>query len=93
MVPEATRGAGHAGGSPGNRGDPSRGVKKTVRLDRDLARTLARLAKQKGVSEAEILREGIEHVDTIERRKAHIEELIRWGSTEPEPAKIRFRMK
>lgn len=66
---------------------------KKLRLDERRVRALARLARQKGVTESEVLREGLDLVDLREKRKAGVEKLIEFLGDEPEPPKVRFRLK
>lgn len=66
---------------------------KRFRADAKVRRTLARLSRELEMSESDVIRRGIELVDRIETRKRGVEKLIEFLGDEPEPAKLRYRVK
>lgn len=51
-------------------------VTKKLRLSPEGARRLERLAKEMGMTESDVLREGIHLVERVRNRRAHIEGLV-----------------
>lgn len=68
-------------------------VTKKVRLEPREAAALRRLAKAKGQTESEVIRQGLHLMQERESRAAAIDEYIRFLGDEKEPPKIRFRLK
>lgn len=68
-------------------------VVKKVRLDRARLRRLARLARALGKTESDVLRDGLDLLAMRERRREGAEKLIALLGDQPEPPKIRFRLR
>lgn len=67
-------------------------ITKKVRLDDDYARRLARLAKGRGRTESEILREGIDLVEQLEKRQEALDGLIEMAKIRGPPKEL-YRFK
>lgn len=67
-------------------------VTKKVRLTRDRARRLSRLAREMHATESDVLRQGLDLVDRVRRRRANVEGLIALAQGK-EPPRIRFELK
>lgn len=66
-------------------------VVKKVRMDKQQAARLKRLARASGMSESDILREGLELMETVRARQANVGCLIALAEG-PEPEKVRFEL-
>lgn len=69
-----------------------RSVMKRIRMSPERAQRLARLARETGRTESDLLREGMDLVEQRQRRRIAVEELIQLAQG-PEPDKVRFRLK
>ena len=71
-------------------------ITKRLRMSRERAKRLARLAKTRGTSESAVLRDAMDllekQTDVLRRRREHIQGLIDMIEG-PEPKKIQFGLK
>lgn len=68
-------------------------ITKKVRMKATDARRLRRVAKDLGLTESEVLRQGVEHMEQVGRRHRNVETLIALLGDTSEPPKVRPRVK
>lgn len=68
-------------------------ITKKVRMDARQAKRLHRLARDLGMTESEVLRQGIDMMERVRDRKRNVQKLIDILGDAPEPPKVRFRTK
>lgn len=67
-------------------------ITKKVRLDDAYARRLARLARKRGVSESEILRQGLDLIEQTDQREKALARLIELAEIKgPQKERYEFR--
>ena len=71
----------------------NRAITKKVRLDAKEADDLRRLAKARGQTESDLMREALQLLQARNSRMAAIERYTEFLGDEEEPPKVRFRLK